>query len=240
MVGDYTAIDLETTGLNHKHEKIIEVGAVRVRKQKITERYQSLVNPGRVLPIHVTELTGITQDELEEAPDITSVLPELLTFLGDDVLLGHRVLFDYSFVKQAAVNQGLWGKEHQSLGIDTLKLSRRFLPELPSRRLPALCEYYQITHQSHRALADAESTVSLYQILQEQFYDEKIFTPFPLICPIKKESPITKTQKERLYYLLEQHRIVPDYDVEKLSRNEGSRIIDRIYLQYGRNNLPKG
>ncbi len=240
MIKNYTALDLETTGLNPKYEKIIEVGAVRVRDGKITEQFQSLIYPGKTLPSKITEITGITQQELENAPDASVVLPELLAFLGEDILLGHSIMFDYSFLKKASVNEGLWTSERQALGLDTLKLSRIYLPQLPSRRLSALCEYYHISHHAHRALGDAESTVRLYQILEEQFFDEKVFAPFPLIYTIKRESPITKTQKERLYQLLEQHKIIADYDVEKLSRNEASRIIDKIYLQYGRNARSKG
>lgn len=239
MTKSYTAIDLETTGLNPKYEKIIEIGAVKVIDGEIAERFQTLVNPGKTLSPQIMELTGITQTELEDAPEISEVLPGLLAFLGDDVLLGHSIMFDYSFLKKAAVNEGLWKSDRQALGLDTLKLSRIYLPQLPSRRLSALCEYYHILHQAHRALGDAESTVALYQILEKQFFEEKVFTPFPLIYNIKKESPITKTQKERLYQLLEMHKIVTDYDVEKLTRNEASRIIDKIYLAYGRSALPK-
>ncbi len=239
MTKSYTAIDLETTGLNPKYEKIIEIGAVKVIDGEIAERFQTLVNPGKTLSPQITELTGITQAELEAAPEISEVLPGLLAFLGDDVLLGHSIMFDYSFLKKAAVNEGLWKSDRQALGLDTLKFSRIYLPQLPSRRLSALCEHYHISHQAHRALGDAESTVALYQILEKQFFEEKVFTPFPLIYNIKKESPITKTQKERLYQLLEMHKIVTDYDVEKLTRNEASRIIDKIYLAYGRSALPK-
>lgn len=235
MINDYTAIDLETTGLNPKYDKIIEIGAVKVKDHKVVDRYQQLIRPGKTLSEHVVQLTGITQEALEDAPDLTEVLPEVLAWIGEDVLLGHRVLFDYSFLKKAAVNQGLWKKEHQSMGLDTLRLSRIFLPELPSRKLSDLCEHYRITHHAHRALGDAESTVQLYQILEERFYDEKIFAPFPLIYQIKKESPMTKAQKEQLYRLMEQHKIVLDDDVDQFTRNEASRIIDRIYLQYGRN-----
>lgn len=236
MEENYTALDLETTGLNPKYDKIIEVGAVKVRNGQIIDRFQSLIRPGITLPEKITELTGITRQELEEAPDSENVIPQVIEFLGDDVILGHQVMFDYSFLKKAAVNLNLWKSEQSHLGLDTLRLSRIYLPELPSRRLSDLCSYYGIEHQAHRALGDAESTVRLYEILVEKFGtdSEKIFTAFPLIYKIKRESPIRPMQKQKLYSLLEQHKIIPDYDVEKLTRNEASRIIDRIYFTYGR------
>lgn len=255
MTDNYTALDLETTGLNPKHDKIIEVGAVRVRNGRITDRFQSLINPGVALPDKIVQLTGITGEELGDAPHPERVLPELLDFLGDDVILGHSVMFDYSFLKKEAVNQGLWKTEQNHWGLDTLRLARIFLPELQSRRLTELCAYYQIEHQAHRALGDAESTALLYQLFVREFYDrkkaddnevrtgkhlltdedrERLFEPFPLVYKIKKESPARPHQKEKLYSLLAEHKIVPDYDVERLTRNEASRLIDRICFTYGR------
>lgn len=241
MIENYTALDLETTGLNPKYDKIIEVGAVKVRNGEIIDRFQQLIRPGIALPEKITGLTGITQEELLEAKDSEEVIPQILDFLEDDVILGHSVMFDYSFLKKAAVNQNLWKPEQSHLGIDTLRLSRIYLPELPSRRLTDLCLHYGIEHHAHRALGDAESTSQLYSIFVKELGKnqtleerEKTFAPFPLIYKIKRESPIRPQQKQKLYSLLEQHKIIPDYDVDKLTRNEASRIIDRIYFTYGR------
>lgn len=241
MIENYTALDLETTGLNPKYDKIIEVGAVKVRNGEIIDRFQQLIRPGIALPEKITGLTGITQEELLEAKDSEEVIPQILDFLEDDVILGHSVMFDYSFLKKAAVNQNLWKPEQSHLGIDTLRLSRIYLPELPSRRLTDLCLHYGIEHHAHRALGDAESTSQLYSIFVKELGKnqtleerEKTFAPFPLVYKIKRESPIRPQQKQKLYSLLEQHKIIPDYDVEKLTRNEASRIIDRIYFTYGR------
>ena len=95
MIGNYTALDLETTGLNPKYDKIIEVGAVKVRNGEIIDRFQQLVCPGIALPEKITGLTGITQEELLEAKGSETVIPQLLDFLEDDVILGHSVMFDY-------------------------------------------------------------------------------------------------------------------------------------------------
>ena len=107
MILDFTAIDTETTGLNPKSDRMIEVGAVKVRNGNITERFETLINPGRKLEERIINLTGITQESLKNAPAIEEVLPDLLAFIGDDVLLGHKILFDFSFIKRAAVNHHL-------------------------------------------------------------------------------------------------------------------------------------
>lgn len=233
MINSYVCIDLETTGLNPKTDKIIEIGAVKVIDGEIVGSYSSYVNPGRRLEERIIALTGISQEQVDDAPDIEQVLPQLLVFLEDLPLLGHRVLFDYSFLKKAAVN----GKQSfEKQGIDTLRIARCFLPELEKRSLEYLCKYYEIPHHAHRALADAEATVALYQKLVAEFYekDSKVFESAPLHYNVKKETPVTKAQKERLYRLIAQHNLIVDYDVEKLTRSEASRYTDKIYEKYGR------
>ena len=107
MINDYTVIDLETTGLNPKLDKIIEIGGVKVREGSVVEEFNTFVNPGRKLSERIIELTGITDEEVENAPYIEEILPEFLAFIGEDILLGHNLIFDYSFVKKAVVNQKL-------------------------------------------------------------------------------------------------------------------------------------
>lgn len=229
MMQSYICLDLETTGLNPKLDKIIEIGAVKVVEGKQTEIFSSFVNPGRTLEQRIIELTGIQDKDLAQAPYIEQVLPALLEFMGDMPLLGHSILFDYSFLKKAAVNQNL---PFEKKAVDTLKIARRYLMELEHRNLEYLCAYYNIPHQAHRAFADAQATHLLYEKLVELFYrpqeEDSLFEPRPLVYKVKKESPATKTQKIRLYRLLEQHKIIPDVDVERLTRSEASRYTDQI------------
>lgn len=233
MVNSYISIDLETTGLNPKIDKIMEIGAVKVIDGVVREEFTTFVNPGRRLEERVIELTGIDDSMLEGAPAVDEVLPRLLPFLEELPLLGHRILFDYSFLKKAAVNQKL---AFEKGGIDTLKIARRYLPALEHRTLEYLCEYYQIPHNAHRALGDALATHQLYQILAGDYYKEEegIFKPQKLIYQVKRETPITKVQKERLYRLAEQHKIVLEVDVDSLTRSEADRMIDRILGKYGK------
>ncbi len=242
MTDTYVCIDLETTGLEPKQDKIIEIGAARVEGGEIVKTYETFVNPGRKLSGRIIELTGICDEQLSAAPEIDEVLPRILEFIGEDVLLGHSVLFDYSFLKRAAVNRKL---KFEKKGIDTLKIARKYLPELESRSLDFLCRHFCIPHTAHRALADVLATVSLYRKLEELFYekeetanaetpDKSLFCPKPLIYHAKRDTPVTIPQKEQLYKLVDKHKLIIDYDIEKLTRSEASRKIDRILAEYGR------
>ena len=96
MDRSYVAIDIETTGLDAKQDKIIEIGAVKVIDGEETERFSTFVNPRRDLPERIVQLTGIQASMLEDAPDIEDVIKDAVEFAGDLPLLGHRILFDYS------------------------------------------------------------------------------------------------------------------------------------------------
>ena len=236
--GSYVCIDLETTGLNPKEDKIIEIGAIRVENHVIVEEWETFVNPDRQLDERIIELTGIHDEQLISAPTIDQVLPRLLEVIGDRVLLGHSVTFDYSFIKRAAVGQKL---SFERNGIDTLKIARKYLPNLESRSLGYLCEYFGINHSAHRALCDARATVELYRKLTELYYDmeaaegnKSLFLPKKLRHNVKRDTPATKPQKEQLYKLTDRHKLIIDYDIEKLTRSEASRKIDRILAEYGR------
>lgn len=259
MIKDYVVIDLETTGLNPKLDKIIEIGAVKVRDGKATDKFSTFVNPGKKLPERIVEITGITDADLEGAPFIEDVFPEFMEFIGDDVLLGHNLIFDYSFVKKAAVNLKM---KFERAGIDTLRISRRFLTGLESRNLGFLCEHYGIHLDAHRAYNDAFATHLLYEKLYEQYYEQEqdTFKPLPLVYQVKKESPITPRQKVFLSDLAIRHGIgveekiicadgakrhahfikpdgiciMEETEIDRMSKNEASRLIDHLLSNYGR------
>lgn len=231
MQSSYLVLDIETTGLDPKTEKIIEIGAARVRDGRVEETYQTLVNPARKLETRIVELTGITDDMLSGVPYIETALPAFLDFAGEDFLLGHSVRFDYSFLKRAAVNQKY---AFEKKAIDTLKLARLCLPELPSRALGALCGYYGITHAAHRALGDALATHELYQKLCAQFEAADQAEPYQLSYKVKKEGPITPAQRGRLLKMLNYYQISPDCEIDRLTKNEASRMMDKLTLAYGK------
>jgi DNA polymerase-3 subunit alpha (Gram-positive type) len=234
MENSYIALDLETTGLDPKTERIIEIGAVRIENGLETAQFHTMVNPHRVLEERIVELTGITDEMLKDAPDIVDILPELLEFCGELPLLGHHVIFDYSFIKRAAVNAGL---AFERSGIDTLKLCRCFMPGPEKKNLEAACRYYGIDRkQSHRALDDARDAHRLYRKLMELHGAERpeAFSGNPLIYKVKREQPASKKQKQDLQDLLKYHKIDILVQLDDLSRNEVSRLKDKIISQYGR------
>lgn len=233
MINSYIAIDLEMTGLNPKYDKIIEIGAVKVVNGIQTDTFSTFVNPGRILDANIAELTNISEDELKHAPDISSVIGKLVEFCADYPLVGHHIITDYSFIKQAAVNAGL---EYTHSAIDTLKLSRCCHPDLAAKNLKAMCEHYGIFLSAHRALNDAMATSELYLKLGEAFYEKypDIFVPAPMKYSVKKESPIRPSQKERIESLIARHKIDCPYDLNLMSRNEATRYYDKLRAEYGK------
>ena len=244
---DYVAFDIETTGLNPKYEKIIEIGAVKVKDGEAVSTFSTFVNPGQSIPERIVELTGIRDADVADAPYIEEVLEQFISFVGEEALLGHNLLFDYSFIKKAAVNQK---KTFDKTGIDTLRIARRFLNELESRKLGFLCDYYHIHLEAHRALNDAMAAHKLYQILAGEYAEKEpdTFLPKPLVYSVKKEGPVTPRQLALLQRLAVQYHLecqelvlapvagITDtfIDLERISKNEASRLIDKLLAKFGR------
>ena len=145
MTDSYIALDLETTGLEPKKEKITEIAALKVEHGQITGRFVTLVNPKRPLTERVVELTGITDDMLKDAPVIENIIGEVLGFIGDLPLLGHNIRFDYSFLKQAAVNQKM---EFECEAVDTLKVCRKLMPEQEKKNLQEMADDHTMVETS--------------------------------------------------------------------------------------------
>lgn len=227
MNQSFVSIDLETTGLNAKRDRIIEIGAVKIIDGKEAGSFSELINPGRDLEERIVELTGIESRHLTQAPYIEEVLPRLSDFLEDLPLLGHNVIFDFSFLKKAYVDQK---KDFKKYGIDTLRLARRFMPDLEHKTLGAMCEHFQIPLKAHRAMADAYGAWEVYKRLEEMFFakEPETFEPKELIYQVKRDTPATGRQKERLKNLIEQKQIRFSLDIERLTRSEASRFIDKI------------
>ncbi len=231
---NYIAVDIETTGLDAKKEKIIEIGAIRVEHGQETAQFHRMVNPHRTLEERIVELTGITDEMVETAPDIGDIIGEFLDFCGELPVLGHHIIFDYSFLKRAAVNAG---KTFERQGIDTLRLCRIYMPDEEKKNLASACAFYQIKREgAHRALGDARDAHHLFQVLlmQAKEGDEEFFAPKPLNYKVKREQPASKKQKEDLRELVKYHRIELPVQIEHLSRSEASRIKDKIISQYGK------
>lgn len=230
----YVVVDLETTGLNAKKDKIIEIGAIRVEDGKQAATFSTLVNPGRALSEKVQEITHITDTDLKKAPYIEEVIPKYLQFAKAYPLVGHSIIFDFSFLKRAAVNCGF---SYEREGVDTLAIARACVPEQKSKSLVSLCGHFGIAYQPHRAFEDAKATLALYKILAEQFSNEEnesLFQPKELKHQVKRERPATRFQKKYLLRLLNYHSLTAEYDIDRLTRSEASRYADSIISRYGR------
>ena len=152
----FIAIDLETTGLDPKKDKIIEVGAVKFKGDLELDRYSSLVNPRRRLSQFITSLTGISQGDVDAAPKWDRVAPDLTRFLGDLPIVGHNAEFDTGFLRANGVYP-------RGLVFDTLDFARVVLPSEPSYGLARLAQKIDASHNSpHRALSDALVTRDLF------------------------------------------------------------------------------
>lgn len=233
-INRFVAIDLETTGLKSATDKITEIAMIRYENGIETDSFVTLVNPAIHIDDRVRELTGISDDLVKDKPYIDDICDEIEAFLGDDILVGHSLIFDFSFLKKAMVNNK---KLFEKSGIDTLKLARVLLPDLEHKNLDYLCSYFNIEDSNHhRAENDARAAAVLLFKLYEMFgkENEELFEPHKLEFKVKKEGPITKRQLETLNGLIKKHNLTVDYQVEKLTKNQASRNIDKIYLQYGR------
>lgn len=232
----FTAIDIETTGLGPEKAKIIEIGAVRYEDGEQKAVFSTLVKPVMVgIPERITELTGITDEMVKDAPGETEAMQSLLRFLsGERVLLGHNIPFDFSFLKVAA---GRLGESFAYDGIDTLVIARQCCPELPSKTLTALCgEFGIVTERSHRACEDACAAAELFFVLRERYREANAscFLPRQLDYRPKKTEPMTKRQYSYLQGLIAMHGLSLKPDYETMTKSEASRLIDNLLSKYGR------
>lgn len=228
MLRSYIAFDLETTGLDPQENEIIEIGALKVRDGKVAERFMEFIHPVSPISAAITNLTGITNEMVSSARPRKAVLADFVDFCEDDVLIGHNVSFDYSFMKAGAALDNI---PFEKMGIDTLKIARKVHKDFESKSLGRLCAYYHIENKSaHRAYHDALATAKLYQTLAHYFEadDPKLFKPMQLTYKIKKPQPATPKQLAFLESLLRKKGVTLEWDPETISRSEASRLIDGL------------
>ncbi|MEA4815843.1 MAG: PolC-type DNA polymerase III [Lachnospiraceae bacterium] len=169
----YIVFDIETTGLTAGYDKITEIGAVKIKDKEIIDSYSTFINPGIPLPKEIIKLTGITDDMLADAPDISAELPRFIDFIGDGVLVAHNAAFDTGFIKQEmkALNLG----ELKNTIVDTLEISRAMLPDLPKHRLNFVAEALGVSLKGHhRAVNDAKATAEIFLKLMESLEAEGV------------------------------------------------------------------
>ena len=168
----YVVFDLETTGFSPIKDKIIEIGAVKVERGKITERFSTFVNPKVPIPFQITQLTSITDQMVMDAPDIETVLPKFLTFVGDAVLVAHNASFDVGFIEQNCRYQDIIP---DFTSVDTVAMARILLPTLSKFKLNVVANALHISLENHhRAVDDAGATAEIFVKFVEMLRDRNV------------------------------------------------------------------
>ena len=163
---EYVVVDVETTGGRGADHRITEFAAVRVRAGKIIDRFQSLVNPGRGIPVKITKLTGISQQMVADAPYFDDLADRIDDFTSQAVFVAHNVGFDYRFVRHEFARLG---KSYRRPRLCTCSQMRKLYPGLPGYSLASLCQQFSIPlRQHHRALCDAEAAAELLMMINDR------------------------------------------------------------------------
>lgn len=168
---DYVVIDIETTGLSPKNDSIIELAALQINDNQISDSFSVLVNPGFKIPTEITDLTGITNRMIKNEKKIEEVLPDFLRFVGDMHVVGYRVNFDINFIYDNSM--ALLKKPFCNVFTDVWRIARRILCELPHHTLSDVADYYKIDcTKHHRALDDCKITQSVFSKLKDSILNE--------------------------------------------------------------------
>ncbi len=162
-VRDYVVFDLETTGISCNLDQIVEISGVKVIGGKVADNFSTLVNPQRPIPWQASQVNGITDDMVEDAPYIDDVLGQFIEFIGDFVLIGHNIKsFDLKFIYRES--ERLFGKFPDNDFVDTLILARHMFPEMEHHRLGDMADLFKLKNdQEHRALSDSMVNQKIYE-----------------------------------------------------------------------------
>ena len=166
LVDDYVVFDLETTGFDPKTSKIIEIGALKYRNNKLVDELSILVNPECLIPDIITAITGIDDDLVRDAVTIDIALPQFITFIEDLPLVAHNSRFDLSFIEENILNLHL--PMITNTNIDTVYLARKYIKDVYNHKLETLKDYFHLTYSSHRSVEDCLTTNYVYQYCKEQ------------------------------------------------------------------------
>lgn len=168
--GEFVVFDIETTGFSNKNDKIIEIGAVKLRDGEVVDRFSRFINPERTIPAVIIELTGITDEMVKDEQLIEDVLPEFMEFVGDATLVAHNAAFDIGFIKK---NLRDLGKELPNQVMDTVPLARFLYPELKRVKLNILAKHLGVSLENHhRAVDDAKATADILMVCFKKIKEE--------------------------------------------------------------------
>ena len=165
----YAIVDIETTGGYAQGHRITEIAIAIYDGEQMVDWFESFVNPETKIPLHITALTGITNDMVDDAPTFEAIAPQIFKLLQPCVFVAHNVNFDYSFVRHQLAEAGI---EWNAKKLCTVRLSRKIFPNFPSYSLSSLCKELNIEQTiKHRAGADTLATVEVFKLLLQNDKD---------------------------------------------------------------------
>lgn len=168
--GTFICFDIETTGLSAARDKITEIGAVKVENGVITDTFSTFANPEMPIPQKITQLTGITDDMVNDAPSQSEAVGAFLEFAGDNVLVAHNAPFDTSFIAKACEDMG---REYNYTSIDTVAISRAILTDIKNCKLDTVAKFLRLgDFNHHRATDDAEMLARIFINLCQRLTDD--------------------------------------------------------------------
>lgn len=168
--GTFICFDIETTGLSAARDKITEIGAVKVENGVITDTFSTFANPEMPIPQKITQLTGITDDMVKDAPSQSEAVGAFLEFAGDNVLVAHNAPFDTSFIAKACEDTG---REYNYTSIDTVAISRAILTDIKNCKLDTVAKFLRLgDFNHHRATDDAEMLARIFINLCQRLTDD--------------------------------------------------------------------
>mgnify|MGYP005775330235 FL=1 len=171
---EYCVLDIETTGLSFRTEKITEFGAIKIKNGEIIDTFECFVNPEKPIPYEVIKVTHITDDMVRDAETIEQVLPKFLEFIGDDVLVAHNANFDIGFIRHFAELQGY---KLNNTYIDTLALARDMFPDYKKHKLGIIADNLGIrVDVAHRALDDVKTLVKVFEVMIKKLKEKGVTT----------------------------------------------------------------
>ena len=198
----YCVLDLETTGLSAKTEKITEIGIMKIQNGEVIDKFAEFVNPEKHIPERVQEVTNITDEMVKDSPKIEELFPKVLEFIKGSVLVAHNATFDIGFLKNVAKELGY---EFDFTYVDTLPLSRKIYPELKKHKLGKIAEHLGIKVEvAHRALDDVDTTVKVLKFMMEELKKRGAKTVADIALKCEDE----KTKAEEYKKLQPYHAII--------------------------------
>lgn len=174
MDSEYVVFDIETTGLSPRYNKIIEIGAVKIKNGKIQDTFSEFINPEVPIPYTITKLTSITDQMVMEAPTIDEILPKFMEYVGDAILVAHNASFDTGFIKEFCKQLDI---PFDSTIMDTMTLAHVLIPELGKYTLDRLCKQFNVSlEHHHRACDDAAATAEIFLKMLKMVHDKGVDT----------------------------------------------------------------